>query len=78
MESKLFSIGDIVTLNVHPYGTESTEIIVSGDHIMLPPLMVVVEVYKARQSFGGKKSDIYKYKCVWFSPKPYKFIYAEI
>jgi len=78
MESKLFSIGDIVTLKVHPYGTESTEIIVSGDHIMLPPLMVVVEVYKARQSFGGKKSDIYKYKCVWFSPKPYKFIYAEI
>ncbi|RKR84269.1 WYL domain-containing protein [Mucilaginibacter gracilis] len=78
MESKLFSIGDIVTLKMHPYSDGSTEIIISGDHIMLPPLMVVAEIYKAKQSFSGVKSDTYKYRCTWFSPKPYKFIFAEI
>ena len=78
MESKFFSIGDIVTLKSHPYSNGSTEIIISGDHIMLPPLMVVVEIYKAKQSFAGIKSEIFKYKCIWFSPKPYKFIHVEI
>ncbi len=78
MESKLFSIGDIVTLKTHPYFKGNTEIIISGDHIMLPPLMVVTEIYKAKQSFCGVKCEIYKYKCTWFSPKPYKFVHAEI
>jgi hypothetical protein len=78
MESKLFSIGDIVTLKSHPYSDGSTEIIISGDHIMLPPLMVVAEIYKAKQSFSGVKSDTFKYRCIWFSPKSYKFIFAEI
>jgi hypothetical protein len=78
MESKFFSIGDIVTLKVHPYSNGSTEIIISGDHVMLPPLMVIAEIYKAKQSFSGVKSDTYKYRCTWFSPKPYKFIFAEI
>ena len=78
MESKLFSIGDIVTLNAHPYTPESTGIVISGDHMMLPPLMVVTEVYTAKQLFTGEKTQTYKYKCAWFSPKLYKFIYVEI
>ncbi|WP_130857905.1 helix-turn-helix transcriptional regulator [Olivibacter jilunii] len=78
MESRLFSIGDVVTLKAHPYIPECSEIVISGDHIMLPPLMVIVEIYKAKPSFGGKKVDTFKYRCAWFSPKPYKFIYAEI
>jgi hypothetical protein len=78
MVSKLFSIGDIVALKTHPYLYGNTNIIISGDHVMLSPLMVVVEIYKSKQRFAGVKTDIYKYKCTWFSPKPYKFVPTEI
>jgi hypothetical protein len=78
MESKLFSIGDIVALKTHPYFDGNTNVIISGDHIMLSPLMIVIEVYKSKQRFGGIKTDIYKYKCTYFSPKSYKFIPAEV
>ena len=78
MESKLFSIGDIVTLKTHPYIINNTTIIYSADHFMLPPLMIVTEIFKAKQSFKGVKLNCYKYKCIWFSPKSYKFIDALI
>lgn len=78
MESKVFSIGDIVALKTHPYFDGNTDVIISGDHISLSPLMVIVEIYKSKQRFAGVKIDIYKYRCTWFSPKHYKFIPAEI
>lgn len=78
MEPNFFSIGDIVSLKTHPYLEGNTDIIISGDHIMLTPLMVIIEIYKSKQHFASIKTDIYKYKCTWFSPKSYKFILAEI
>jgi len=80
MDSKLFSIGDIVTLKTHPYHNNLTDIIISGDHIMLPPLLVVIEVFKARQTVLGDTSptESFKYKCVWFSAKPYRFVDATL
>ncbi|MDY0904253.1 WYL domain-containing protein [Pedobacter sp. CFBP9032] len=76
MESKIFSIGDVVALKIHPYQNNLTDIIISGDHIMLPPLMVVTEVFKTKQTILGTLGpiDTFKYKCTWFSPKQYKFI----
>ncbi len=78
MDFKLFSIGDIVALNSHPFFHENTDIIISGDHLSLSPLMVVTEIHKARFSFAGKREDSYKYKCVWFTTKSYRFTHAEI
>ncbi|SEN04248.1 WYL domain-containing protein [Mucilaginibacter gossypiicola] len=78
MISKLFSIGDIVAIKSHPYIQQNTEIIISGDHLSLSPTMVVTEIYKAKYSFSGKKTDSYKYKCFWFSTKSYEFEFAEI
>lgn len=76
MESKIFSIGDVVSLKTHPYQNNLTDIIISGDHIMLSPLMVVLGVFKTKQTILGASGpiDTYKYKCTWFSPKHYKFI----
>lgn len=78
MESKLFSIGDVVALKTHPFYDGNTNVVISGDHLMLSPLMIVTEVYKSKQHFNGEKTNIFKYKCTWFSTKPYKFIITEV
>jgi len=78
MESKIFSIGDIVTLKSHPYIADNTSVILSGDQISLPPLMVVTEIAKSSYKSGEKRYDTYKYDCIWFSPKSFKFEVAEI
>lgn len=76
MESKIFSIGDVVSLKTHPYQNNLTDIIISGDHVMLPPLMVVLGIFKTKQTIFNVPDpiDTFKYKCTWFSPKHYKFI----
>jgi len=73
MESKIFSIGDIVALKSHPYILENTEIIISGDHINLPPLMIVIEVGKSSYKAGKNRVETYLYTCTWFSSKSYDF-----
>jgi hypothetical protein len=76
MESKLFSIGDIVGLKTHPYLKNSTDIVISGDHLTLPPLLVVTEVYREKQKAIGKECHLetFKYKCLYFSVKQYRFV----
>lgn len=78
MESKLFNIGDIVALKSHPYYENNKEVIISGDPLAISPLMIVSEVFKSSDSFAGTKHDTYKYICLWFSPKTYKFEDATI
>ena len=78
MESKIFSIGDIVTLKAHPFVSENTSIIVSGDHLSVPPLMVVIEISKSSYKVDKKKIDAFRYDCMWFSSKSYKFEVSEI
>lgn len=80
MNAKLFSIGDIVSFKSHPYLHSLTDIIISGDHIMIPPLMVVLDILKTEQSIFGnaEKGVVYIYNCTYFSPKIYKFISIEI
>jgi hypothetical protein len=78
MESKFFSIGDIVALKTHPYFEKGTEIILSADHLMLSPLMVICEIHKATINFGGTKIQTFKYECTWFSTKTNEFIKKDI
>jgi len=78
MESKRFNIGDVVALSTHPYFNNGVNVILSADHLLLSPLMVVSEIHKSTFAFGGKKEKSFKYKCLWFSNKTNKFEYGEI
>jgi len=78
MNSKLFNIGDIVALVTHPYFQAGTNIIISGDHMILSPLMVIREVHKSSFTFAGSKSHTYKYLCTWFSTRANEFIEKDI
>ncbi|MBO9566961.1 MAG: WYL domain-containing protein [Niastella sp.] len=71
MNSKLFSIGDIVTVSAHPYFSDLTGIIIGGDALSIPPLLVIKEVFKATiQDWGTPdKIETYKYTCCWYSAK---------
>jgi len=78
MESRLFNIGDIVSLNTHPYLEDLTNIIISGDHLMIPPLMLISDVLKLEMEILGRgKTKIFEYKCVYFSPKKYEFVQVQ-
>lgn len=80
MNSKLFSIGDIVALKIHPYFSGLDNIIISGEHNMVPPLMIIVELLKMEKNIQGRDNLIesFKYKCLWFSSKSFRFIDAWI
>ena len=41
-----FKIGEIVALLPHPYYKGLTDVVISGDHIPLSPLMIIGEVFK--------------------------------
>jgi len=67
-----FFIGDIVTLKTHPFCSQTNEITISGEYIMIPPLMVVVEIID--HSAATSTNDPFdKFKCLWFSTKENQF-----
>ncbi|WP_316795100.1 WYL domain-containing protein [Pedobacter agri] len=78
MESKLFNIGDVVALSTHPYFDNGFNVILSADHLLLSPLMVISEIHKSTFTFRGKKEKTFKYKCLWFSNKTNTFEHGEI
>lgn len=65
-----FALGDIVTLLTHPFIISNTEVIISGEHLLTPPTMVVLEII-ARPDSSYENSD--SYKCIWFSSKKNDF-----
>jgi uncharacterized protein YodC (DUF2158 family) len=67
-----FSIGDVVTLRTHPFCSESTDIIISGEYLMIPPLMVVIEIIN-HSIIDSEKDKTNKFKCIWFSTKKNHF-----
>lgn len=75
MNSKLFSIGDVVALKSHPYFEGLTNIIIAGDHNLISPLMIVVEVLKIKNNKykGSTSIKNIKYRCIWFSSKSFCF-----
>ncbi|QRY55266.1 WYL domain-containing protein [Sphingobacterium siyangense] len=75
-----YKIGDIVSVNSHPYFTDLTNINIAGEPINVIPLMVVVEIYnETRTSYNeetGEKLSLKgdgKCKCIWFSLKSNAF-----
>lgn len=67
-----FFIGEIVTLQTHPYNPETNNVIISGEYQMIPPLMVVFEIIE-KLALSGEKEAIDKFKCLWFSTKENNF-----
>ncbi len=80
MELQNFTLGDIVALKPHPYKLNTVNIVISGDATPLPPLMVVVEIVRIKHNKPEGKADIsnFKYKCLWFSTKSFRFLDAWI
>jgi len=75
-----FTLGDIVALNNHPYFVKETEILISAEAILLPPVMVVVEIladHRSKSDFEektglevGNQSQV---KCIFYSHKTHKY-----
>jgi len=73
-------IGNIVTFNSHPYIIENTSIIISGEHLMLTPLMVIVELLKISKNEFSEvdgtpivQAGEFHCKCIWYSSKMNQF-----
>lgn len=62
-----FSIGEIVTLSTHPFTSITNKVMISGEYLMIPPLMVIIEILlpEALEADGSSPG----YKCIWFSSK---------
>ncbi len=77
----LFNLGDIVALKSHPYATEHHKILVSGEPLLISPMMVIVEIINDLQDvhdeFTGvnlqTKGKTSSCKCLWYSSKSSQF-----
>lgn len=66
-----FSLGDSVVIQTHPFSESSNNIIISGEHLLTPPIMLIVEIINHSDSSKTKNEN--KYKCLWFSTKKNDF-----
>jgi hypothetical protein len=75
MPSEELKIGDIVSIKAHPYQDNITTIIVSGEPLLLPPLMVITEQSKLQSDTTSVNDgkDAYEYMCLYFSGKTQRF-----
>lgn len=75
MDSEVLNIGDVVSLKSHAYLTNITNIIISGEPLLLPPLLVVTEKVTIQPSINnnGSKEETYEYICRYFSSKQHTF-----
>ncbi|MBK9482246.1 MAG: WYL domain-containing protein [Bacteroidetes bacterium] len=72
----MFNIGDTVTTITHPYYQNSTNVLISGEPSLAPPLMIIIEVFRKRKSIEIKWEDgdtEISYKCIWYSSRLNKF-----
>lgn len=76
MTENPFHLGDIVALMSHPYYRSLTNIKVSGEPLLLSPLMVVTEVFLGKLRKEGPSDP--QCKCLWFSAKSQSFEHAWI
>ena len=73
-----FKVGDIVALKSHPYQPILTEVLISGDPLLLSPLFTIIEIVKEKGDHFDKEKGIriscgFKCKCVWYSTKTGQF-----
>ncbi|MFY0256320.1 WYL domain-containing protein [Chitinophaga sp. 30R24] len=81
MINNFFEIGDIVAVKTHPYFNELTNLVISGDPGMIPPVMIVTEIFKSQRTAFGKdsvKEETVKYRCHWFSSNSLGFLSIEV
>lgn len=72
-----FEIGDIVAFKTHPFEKNLTNLLISGESSLIPPLMLVVEtnistadVYSQKDGKKIQEKNMpYKCKCVWYCTK---------
>lgn len=76
MELGQIAIGDIVSLKSHPYILNVNDILISGEPLQLPPLMIVIEIFESKNSVG--ETHNVEYTCLWFSSKANKFEKSRI
>ncbi|MET3978180.1 uncharacterized protein YodC (DUF2158 family) [Mucilaginibacter sp. UYP25] len=67
-----FSIGNVVSFSTHPFIATTADIVISGEHLMLPPMMVIIEVTD-HEPFLSESAYQNKYTCLWYSTKQNKF-----
>jgi hypothetical protein len=79
------TLGDIVSLNSHPYSEDYSETVIAGEHLLTPPLMVVAEILKDNKTqfnerTGEEESRIgfSQCKCIWYSHKTNQYEEAWI
>ncbi|MBB5620961.1 hypothetical protein HDE69_002014 [Pedobacter cryoconitis] len=75
MHSQVLKIGDIVSLKSHPYINKITTIIISGEPLLSPPLMVIIEKITLKSADKTNLNDVsnYEYVCAYFSNKLHTF-----
>jgi uncharacterized protein YodC (DUF2158 family) len=62
-----FSVGEIVTLSTHPFTAVTNKVLISGEYLMIPPLMIVIEIFLPEAP--QPDASLFGYKCIWFSSK---------
>jgi len=76
MPDYIFQLGDIVSVKTHPYFQKGSAVIISGEPLQLPPLMIITEIFQKRASLDidWTNPDIERScKCLWYSSKFNKF-----
>jgi hypothetical protein len=75
MNSEVLNIGDIVSLKSHAYIKGITNIIISGDQLLVSPLLVIKEKVKIKNDPPIEDDSLasYEYTCNWFSSKSHSF-----
>lgn len=69
-------LGDIVSLKSHPYLPGMDDILISGEPLLVPPVMIVTEIFESRNP--GLDSPAKEYTCLWFSARKQKFERSRI
>jgi len=80
---KTFEIGDIVAFNSHPYFPhpfEKTSVVISGESILTPPLMVIGEILIHRKGSYDPQDGVEIFqkgskscKCYWYNHDSHQF-----
>lgn len=77
---QIFELGELVTLNNHPFFYNNTEILISADETLIPPVMVIIEIlldYRTKFEYEEKTglidSNQSQLKCIFYSHKTGKY-----
>lgn len=78
-------LGSIVSLKSHPFNIESQDVVISGEALLIPPLMVIMEIVRETKDNYDEKTGqqltakgYSQCKCIWYSSKSNQFEEAWI